>query len=181
MEKRLPKSATERGQLYLYANTPERQEVLGEIRKRNPSAKSLSDAVFQALAVWEAFGEVGQVIDPLVTSLGSIMTTASVYLAQQKDKEFAQAVHKALLMIKLSEFTVTLLEEAPEALVGRLPAAYLKVLKIAAQSMLEDSWKLNDKVKAAVDEVVGLDAVLNGIDNQGDHWGIKSKNKEADG
>ena len=120
MTKKMPKTASERGQLYLYANTPERKSLLSDVRERYPAAKSLSGAVFQALDDWKKYAETGSLVRPFVGSLSSLLMTATIYLAKQ-DPERRDKVYQALLRYQCGRLMSHIAQHHQKLLGRQLP------------------------------------------------------------
>ncbi len=93
MSKKLPKTASERGQLYLYANTQERKDLLEKTQHRFPDARSLSDAVFMALRQWESAAEIGEAVRPLVHMCAQLILMSRSFLRHVDDEALRSAFY----------------------------------------------------------------------------------------
>jgi len=110
MTKRMPKTVTERGQLYLYAKSEERKNLLEHVRDSFPDARSLSDAVFQALSDWKDYAETGKTLRPALDVFGELIPLARVYLRLLDDEDFRLAVYESLVKALLHLFRETIVE-----------------------------------------------------------------------
>jgi len=103
MDKRLPKNVRTRKQMSLYVNSEERVARLEQILEEFPSARSLSDAVFQALSVWGDYAQVGLEIDFQMAFLAAHMQAAREVLADLDEPKLRDGLYAAYLEAVIGE------------------------------------------------------------------------------
>ncbi|MFC2081701.1 hypothetical protein ACFLR0_00785 [Candidatus Bipolaricaulota bacterium] len=157
MKQKLPKTVTERGQLYLYANTEERKALLAEARERFPDAGSLSNAVFQALQEWKDYAEAGRLTSPILEVVAKALPLARASLRKEEDKVRQLAVYELLFANAVSPLREVIAKHAEELLGDQLSEEELLGMSRSSRNESEHPdgfWQSVDEVAREDEEVL---------------------------
>jgi len=152
---KLPRTIKEGGQLSLYVNTPERQAVLARLVEGMPDARSVSDAVFQALEEWERYADVGRASAPFFASLSRWLAAMREAFPPDKDEDARAGVY-ALLVSQLLVGLADELGEHQKELLGRqLTEEELRSLRKGATDSLTYAWKAHQPKSETMLKLLG--------------------------